>query len=441
MSTPTTTTPNSTAGRLATASEPAPRSRRSFLRRTSCAAGVASTLALRPKLAFATPSNPAAGDALVVVFLRGGADGLSMTPPTGAAYDSYAALRPSIAVTPDQSLALDSSNVNAVFPQGLDGVVGLHPQLQPLYESVWANGQMAVLPASGLPDGESRSRSHFEAQQFWDRGSASLSVRTGFLARLEAALGATGPVAGVTTSSNSSEMLRGSRHAFSVSNLDSFGVNGFRNRTRAEAALNDMYVGPGLVNMEGAATLDVAGLLQALSTDGTSFPNTGIGRDLRDVSVMLQANIGLVSAVVNHGGWDHHDELGAPDDPNGRFYRRVTELGQALRAFIDELGPAGLAETTIAVISEFGRTVDENGNGGTDHGRAGTMLLIGAGVQGGVFGNDYPDVVAEDSNNRRAFRVLTDYRQGLSEILGTRIGVTGLFPTMVPGTTLGVARP
>jgi uncharacterized protein (DUF1501 family) len=406
-----------------------------------CAAGAASALALRPQLAFATPSNPASGDALVVIFLRGGADGLSMTPPIGAAFDSYAALRPTIAITPDQSLPLDSSNANAVFPQGLDGVVGLHPQLQPLYESVWANGQMAVLPASGLPDEESRTRSHFSAQEYWERGSASLSVRTGFLARLEAALNAPGPVAGVAADGNTNEILTGSRHSFNVNNLDSFGVNGFRNRARAETALRGMYTGTGLVNMEGASTLNVTGLLQSLDTSNTNFPNTRIGRDLRDVSVMLKANIGLVSAVVNTGGWDHHSELGTAVDPDARFYRRVAELGQGLRAFIDELGPAGMAETTIAVISEFGRTVDENGNGGTDHGRGGTMFLIGGGVQGGVFGNDYPDVVAEDSNNRRAFRVLTDYRQGLEEVLNTRIGVTGLFPTMTPGTTLGVARP
>ena len=436
-------TTTSTRAPLAT-SGPAPTkrsSRRSFLRKSAVAASAGAALAMRPQMAFATPSNPSAGDALVVVFLRGGADGLSMTPPTGAAYDSYAALRPSIAINPDQSLPLDSSNVNAVFPQGLDGIVGLHPQLQPLYESVWANGQMAILPASGLPDSESRSRSHFSAQEFWERGSASTSVRSGFLGRLEGALNAPGPVAGVSADGNTNEILRGSRHSFNVNNLNSFGVNGFVNRSRAESALQSMYTGNGLVNTEGAATLSVAGLLQNLTTDGIEFPNTGLGRDLRDVSVMLKANVGLVSAVVNMGGWDHHDELGGPSDPEGRFYQRSTELGQGLRAFIDELGPEGLAETTIAVISEFGRTVDENGNGGTDHGRAGTMFLIGAGVQGGVFGNDYPDIVAEDPNNRRAFQVMTDYRQGLDEVLAGRIGVSGIFPTMAPGTPLGVVRP
>jgi len=437
------TTTTSTRAPLATASAPAPNrsSRRSFLRKSVGAAGVASALALRPQLAFATPSNPATGDALIVVFLRGGADGLSMTPPTSTAYDSYAAIRPTIAITPDQSLPLDSSNLNAVFPQGLDGVIGLHPQLQPVYESAWANGQMAILPACGLPDAESRARSHFEAMRFWERGSASPSVRSGFLARLETALNAPGPVAGVSADGFSAQMLRGSRHSFSVNNLESFGVNGFENRMRATSALRTMYAGTGMVNTTGAATLGVSDTLGALSVDGPVFPNDSFGRDLRDVSVMLKANIGLVSAVVNLNGWDHHAELGTPFDTEARFAGLTARLGQGLRALIDDLGPDGLAETTIAVISEFGRTVDENGNGGTDHGRAGTMFLIGGGVQGGVFGNDYPDVIAEDPSNRRAFQVMTDYRQGLDEILSTRIGVNGIFPTMAAGTTLGVARP
>ena len=431
--------PSTTHAPLATAASPNRSSRRSFLRKSAvAAAGASATLALGPKMAFATPSNPGAGDALVVVFLRGGADGLSMTPPTGAAYDSYAALRPTIAITPDQSLPLDSSNTNALFPQGLDGVVGLHPELQPLYESVWANGQMAVLPASGLPDAESRTRSHFTAMEYWKRGSASSAVRSGFLARLEAGLNAPGPVAGVSTNGNTNEMYNGSRHSFNVGNLDSFGINGFVNRDRAQGALRSMYTGNGMINTEGSSTLDVADMLQTLSTDGTNFPNTGVARDLRDVAVMIKANIGMVSAVVETGDWDHHDQQGSGTE--GRFFTRIGELGQALRAFIDDLGPAGMAETTIAVISEFGRTVDENGNGGTDHGRAGTMFLIGGGVQGGVFGTDYPDVVAEDSNNRRAFQVMTDYRQGLDEVLTSRVGVSGIFPTMAPGTPLGVVR-
>ncbi len=438
----TTLTPHASGTPLATGTrddEAHRSSRRSFLRKGACAAGIASTLALRPQLAFATPSNPATGDAVVIVYLRGGADGLSMTPPINGAFDSYAAIRPTIAITPDQALPLDSSNPNVVFPQGLDGVVGLHPAMFPLYESVWANGNMAIIPASGMPDAETTTRSHFEMQAFSERGSAASSIRTGFLARVSAALNANGPVSTVSTSSTSAEILRGGRQSFSVGNLDGFGVNGFTNRGRATTALQAMSAGTGFVNTTAAATVGVAGTLAALDVDTESFPNTNTGRDLRDVAVMLKANIGLRAAIVNSNGWDHHNELGTSSE--GNFFNRTTELAQALRGLIDSLGPDGLNETTIVVISEFGRTVDENGNGGTDHGRAGTTMIIGGGIQGGVFGYDYPDVVAEDPDARRAFRVLTDYRQGIDEVLNARVGVSGIFPTMAPAAApLGVVR-
>ena len=148
----------------------------------------------------------------------------------------------------------------------------------------------------------------------------------------------------------------------------------------------------------------------------------------------------MQGAVVDYGGWDHHDDLGTFGDTDGRFWRRSSELGAALRAFVDDLGPTGLAETMIVVISEFGRTIDENGSGGTDHGRGGTMFVMGGGIQGGVFGNDYPDVIQETNGNRRALAVLTDYRQPLSELLATRVGITGVYPTFTEGTALGVSR-
>ncbi len=416
--------------------------RRSFLR-TSFGAAVgavgavsaASAVALRPKLAFATPTNPALGDALIVIFLRGAADGLSMTPPIGSAYSSYAALRPTLAINPGQSLPLDSSNQNVIFPQGLDGIVGMHPSMISLYESVWASGHMAVMPASGLPDYESTTRSHFTAEEYWDRGSASRSVTTGFLTRVLAAQGSPGPVGGMSTTSNSNGMLVGALNSFDIGNVSRFGVNGFNNRNRAETALQAMYTGTGFVNTTGARTLDVAGLVSALDQSGLDFPETGIGNDMRDVATVLRSNLGLASAIVDYGGWDHHDDQAA------RFETNIRELSEAIRAFVDYLGPEGMAETTIAVVSEFGRTVDENGNAGTDHGRAGTTLLIGGNVQGGVFGNDYPDEIAEDPDNRRAFRVLTDYRQPLAEILAARMGITGMFPTKrTDDPILGVAR-
>ena len=401
----------------------------------------AGAVLLRPgaaRLAFATPSDPARGDAVVVIFLRFGADGLSLAPPIGNAFDSYRSLRPTIAITPDQSLPLDSSNPNAAFPQGLSGVVGLHPALQGLYDGVWARGQMAVLPASGMPDNESTSRSHFEAQEHIELGTANRNIRTGWLTRVMNGQADSAPVPGVSTSSSSPTIYRGSLESFNVTDLNNFGVSGFRNSGEAINTLNSMYAGDGLMNTLGRSTISAASALSGLDAGGRgdAYPNSGFGDDLRDVAALLRANVGLTTALVTLSGWGHHSNQGVFD---GSFFGRVNDLGRGLTAFIDDLGPA-LDETTIYVVSEFGRTIDENADGGTDHGRAGTNFIIGGGVQGGVFGYDYPDVIEDSSQDRRALRVETDYRKAFDEVLAARVGVTGSFPTLGDLPDLGLVR-
>lgn len=422
------------------AEEPTTATRRSFLRKCAAGAGAAAALAAQPRLAFATPGNPTAGDALVVIFLRFGADGLSLTPAIGTGYDSYLAARPTIAITPDQSLPLDSSNLNALFPQGLDGVIGLHPALQPLYDTVWADGQMAVLPACGMPDYESTSRSHFLAQDQMEWGATAVNAGSGLLARIESALPTAGPVATVSTAGNSVASLDGANYGFNVPNLNAFGLQQFNESSTAHAALSAMYAGTGQANIFGTATLNAISALEDVPNDSTTtYPSTTLGNDLRDVAAMLKSDVGLVSAIVNQSNWDDHSEQGVL---SGKFFDRTTILAEALAAFIADLGADGMAETTIAVVSEFGRTMFENGNAGTDHGRGGTMFLIGGGVQGGVFGYDYLSTYENPGGtSRNALPVFTDYRQGLEEILATRMGVGGVFPSKTAAAApLGVAK-
>ncbi len=405
-----------------------PTSRRRFLAGAGTAA--ATTVVLNTattRMAFATPQDPSRGDALVVVYLRFGADGLSHTPPIGAAFDSYRALRPTIHITPDQALPLDDSNRNARFPQGMSGVLGLHPSLRGLYDTVWASGNMAVLPATGMPDSESRTRSHFTAQYNMEIGTASADVRTGWLTRITNGQPASGVVPGVAAMSGRPTLYRGSLSAVSVPNLSNFGVDGFPNRGDALEALTLMHQGSGQINQVGRTTLAAASALATADSDGGSgYPDTGFGNDLRDVDNVLRSNVGLTTATVSIGGWDNHSNQGTI---GGQFDEQTIELNDGLTAFVNDLGPA-LNETTIMVISEFGRTIGENSSAGTDHGRGGTAFIIGGGIQGGVYGYDYPDVIEDSSANRRALPVLTDYRKAFDEVAQARIGVTGSFPTL-----------
>lgn len=415
--------------------------RRSFLRAGALAVGGAAVATGGARVAFGTPGNPATGDALVVIFLRFGADGLSLTPAIGSSFGSYAAARPTLRVPQNQSLALDSSNGNAVFPQGLDGVIGLHPAFRPLFDTVWASGNMAVVPGCGMPDSESTSRSHFIQQVQMERGAAGNALNTGLLARLESAQSAQGPIANVSTASTSPEIQKGSNQTFNVQNLANFGLQQFRNAGNAQAALNQMYGGNGQVNEMGRRTLNAVGRIGGVEPSGFSgYPNTNLGGDLQDVAALLKSDIGVVSASVDVGGWDTHQEQGTN---GGYFAQKVTDVADSVNAFIQDLGPAAFAETNIAIITEFGRTLNENGNAGTDHGRGSTCFFIGGGVQGGVFGYDYFDDYTDPGGSaRNATPVFTDYRQPLEEILATRNNVGGIFPTKAPTTQLlGVARP
>ena len=170
------------------------------------------------------------------------------------------------------------------------------------------------------------------------------------------------------------------------------------------------------------------------------YPSHRLGRSFSELSALLKAGLGVQVAAIDMGGWDHHSNLGATTDPNGRFNVKAAELAGSLRAFADDTN--GLQGITVVVLTEFGRTINENGNRGTDHGRATTYLAMGSGIRGGVYGDDFPDEIKDDPNHGD-LTVLTDFRKPLAEIAQRRAGISNmnlLFPTYQGSATMGLAR-
>lgn len=409
-------------------------SRRRFLGTTVGAGLVGVSAGTTTRLAFGDPNDPSTGDVVVSIFLRGGADGLSLIPAYGD--PDYARLRPTIAVPrPGQTNgALD-----------LNGYFGMHPAMRNLYQTVWGNGHLAVVHAVGLPSSESDTRSHFEAQDYWERSSVDISLRSGWLGRYLGASGATSVVSGVGIRSALPVSLQGFSGTLAVYSLNGFRLDGFPSGDMASVGtqLNAMYAATGgplgaaaRSALSATALVSSAGAFQP--QNGVVYPNTGAGRDLKAVAQLIRANIGLRAACVDVGGWDMHENIGTP--ASGQMADRARGLADALTAFYNDLG-TGMNEVTVLTMSEFGRTVKENGSGGLDHGRGSCMLVMGGRVNGGVY-TSWPTLGA-GLDDDRDLDVTTDFRTVLAEVVQKRLNPAGLgsvFPGFSPPAFLGLAQ-
>jgi uncharacterized protein (DUF1501 family) len=423
-------------------SRPVEPSRRRFLVGAGAsAAGALALPSLWPRYAFATPGDPTSGDALVVVFLRGGADGLSLVPPFSDS-TGYQALRGAGTANSVAVAAPNPANPAAALDLGATRSghsFGLHPAMTGL-KGVWDAGDLAIVHAAGMPASESPSRSHFEATDYWERGSASLSVTTGWIARHMTSAGVTGALPAIAYDSAVPTSLRGNKGALAMSSVESFNVEGFWAPALGNAALSHVYTS-GTIDplvQQGADTLSAVALVEAedplqYDTNGalypTDGPGVGLGRGLREVACMLRSGVGLKIACVDIDGWDHHDAMGSP--AGGLTADFAGGLSAALAAFHEDLGSLR-DEVTVVTMSEFGRTIGVNGSGGTDHGRGSALFVMGGKVNGGLYG-DYPSGPLEDGPDGD-LEVQNDFRRPLAEILTKRLGNPAL-STVFPGYT------
>ena len=398
-------------------------SRRALLGGTALAGGA---IALGPGLSGTGPGSyavtgrtsarlaGATGSVLVLLSLRGAADGLSLVVPH--ADPAYYAARPRIGIPHTALLAPD-----AMF--------GLHPALAPLLP-MWNAGTLAAVHATGMA---TPNRSHFAAMEAIEDAAPGSTTRNGWLNRLLGQLPGASPLQGTAMGNQVPTSLFGTEPAFVVGRVDQAKVAGTEEDGRRLASLKHAWRGSSPMGravrdaIAGAETFGAARDLPA-GTPATPYPSSGLGRALSDVSRIVRSGVGAEVITVDQGDWDMHTDLGTLEW--GDMRRNAGDLASSIAAFFADLGPAA-DRVTLVTLSEFGRRVKENDDYGTDHGFGNVMFVAGAGVRGGRYYGTWPGL----ANTLDAdLLVTTDYRSVLTEVVTRRFGVSvaQVFPGFAP---------
>jgi uncharacterized protein (DUF1501 family) len=349
---------------------------------------------------------------LVTIFLRGGADALTLVPPHGD--PNYYALRPTLQVPAGTEL-------------DLDGFFGFHPALAPLLP-LYTSGALAVLHATGSSD---PTRSHFDAQDFMETGApGTKGVTDGWLNRTLAEIGGADPLAGVSLRSAATRSLAGPLPNVAFRSVAEFAVGGdFPAERRAAlqalyAGIADTLLGRSIGN--AFAALDRVQSLGAV-TPGAVYPATDLAGALIDAAALIKGDIGVKLIALDSGGWDHHADQLARIEP------LAADLAASLAAFHTDLASEA-ARTVVVVMTEFGRRLAQNGGDGSDHGHGGVMLCLGGGVAGGrvlLEGDRWPGLTPAELYRGEDLAVTTDFRDVLAELLVRHLGLgarAGIFP-------------
>src|SRR5438132_2144607 len=365
---------------------------------------------------------------LVCLFQRAAVDGLNMIVPHGER--AYYQERPRIAMP-------------AADVVDLDGHFGLHPSLAPL-KALWDNKTLAAIHAVGSPDS---TRSHFDAQDYMETGTPGVkSTADGWANRYcqHDREHADTPFRAVAFGPQLPRTLAGSAPSLAIDDLQAFGLRAPQDaaRDRLTRAFEELYAGSatGLLSSSSQEAFEAVQLLQQANPaqyrpdHDADYPRGRLGRSLQQIAQLIKANLGLQLAFADVSGWDTHVNQGASE---GQPAARLAELGQGLAAFAQDLGER-LRDVVVLTMSEFGRTIRENGNIGTDHGHATAMLVMGGPVNGGRVLGRWPGLDPASRFEGRDLAVTTDFRDLFGEVLARHLGATDLsavFPGFTPDPT------
>lgn len=391
---------------------------------------------------------------LVTIFQRGAMDGLAAVPPLERELRG-----PLDTLRPNLRLGGARASGDGVIDLGVG--FGLHPAFGALH-GPWKEGQLGIVHAVGSPHS---SRSHFDAQDYMESGTPGIkSTKSGWLNRVVGELGheAPSPLGAVALTESMPRSLVGEHPSVAFASLEDFhlgasptvgprgrsetvGLGGRRSAGRRAKAVPDertqlgfehLYAGTAEDELRdaGAETFEAMELVRSVvrspqpTAPGVRYPQSPLGSALREIAQLVKGDVGVEIAFAESGGWDTHVRQGTTQ---GSFARRARDLGDSIVAFWRDLGNHR-DHVVLMTMTEFGRTVAENGSAGTDHGRASCMFVLGDRVAGGRVHGPWPGLEREQLDDRRDLAVATDFRAAFAGVASSHLGV-GAGQSVFPG--------
>jgi uncharacterized protein (DUF1501 family) len=353
---------------------------------------------------------------LIAIFQRGAVDGLNMVVPFGES--KYYELRPSIAIRKPET-----GNVETAI--NLDGFFGLHPSMS-AFKPLWDSKRLAIIHASGSPD---NTRSHFDAQDYMESATPGVkSTSDGWLNRYlqskkdsdESSFRA------VSMTRTMPRVLQGRAPAVAMANLSDFAIRAGKSSANLQGGFeaiyaernNDALAGTGRETFAAVNYLKKANPAQYQPENGAQYPRNPFGNSLLQIAQLIKAGVGLEVAFTEIGGWDTHVNQG---NARGQLANLLQQFSSGIAALYQDLGQR-MDDVVVLTMSEFGRTVRENGNRGTDHGHANAMFVMGNGVRGGKVYGRWPGLKSDQLNEGRDLALTTDFRDVFGEISTRHLG-------------------
>lgn len=358
---------------------------------------------------------------VIAIFQRGAMDGISAVVPFGDR--NYASVRPNIAI------GSPKGGGNGETAIDLDGYFGLHPALAP-FKPLYDAKQLAIIHAIGSPDS---TRSHFDAQDYMESGTpGNKGTSDGWLNRYMQARRETQttPFRAVSMTANLPRTLLGDAPAIAMTNIGDFGVRAGQGNGQVAKGFEELYAqnmsdvlhGTGKEAFEAVKMLKKANPQQYKAANGANYPRSPFGQALLQIAQLIKSDIGVEVAFTDVGGWDTHANQG---NARGQLANRLQDFSQGISALYADLGDQ-MRNVVIVTMTEFGRTVRQNGSGGTDHGHASVAFALGGPVKGGKVYGKWPGLAPEQLNEGRDLALTTDFRDVFAEVASRHMGANNL---------------